>query len=43
VAVATLAAVARPLRLEVENGIYHLTARANERKAIKAYIARRVA
>jgi putative transposase len=34
VAVATLAAVARPLRLEVENGIYHLTARGNERKAI---------
>ncbi|MGH3109503.1 MAG: REP-associated tyrosine transposase [Gaiellaceae bacterium] len=26
--------MARPLRLEVEDGIYHLTARGNERKAI---------
>lgn len=26
--------VARPLRLEVENGIYHVTSRGNERKAI---------
>jgi putative transposase len=32
--VRTLARVARPLRLEVANGIYHLTARGNERKAI---------
>lgn len=26
--------MARPLRLEVENGIYHVTARGNERKAV---------
>ena len=31
---ATLPEVTRPLRLQVADGVYHLTARGNERKAI---------